>query len=402
MNIPRKIGEGTYGCVYEPSLECNETNIDYNNKISKVLKDENAIEELNEYKKITSFDNNDNFILGKPTKCSVKNDNINKEAIRKCSKSDILLEDNMENTSLLIMENGGLDLQKFADRIEKYYGSTNENIKKMELFWVEAYRIILALEMLLKNGIIHHDIKPQNILYSEKQNRINIIDFGLAKNMKEIIFETNKGEYDYDIFHWNFPLETYFYNKKYNIYKANDISKILKSKELTNAINMLVEYTNIQEENETEEIEEMIKNDLQLHNKMIVKSLHTFDSYGVGISFLYVLNKSMSLISETLYLEFVDLFQKMISPRIFERPDIKSIKIKYKNILKNNGLLKKKKLPKFNEISTETQPQPQPQEEIETVNAIDNNPNTKIDAGKRISKKRRKINKNKNKTVNKR
>ena len=35
-NIPEVIGEGSYGCVHRPSLECNRENINYKNKVSKI------------------------------------------------------------------------------------------------------------------------------------------------------------------------------------------------------------------------------------------------------------------------------------------------------------------------------------------------------------------------------
>ena len=40
------IGEGTYGCVIEPSLKCT-TEQDYDNKVSKLMKYSDAVKELN-------------------------------------------------------------------------------------------------------------------------------------------------------------------------------------------------------------------------------------------------------------------------------------------------------------------------------------------------------------------
>ena len=45
------IGEGAYGCAIKPSLKCSNKTIQYNNKISKVLLNKHANEELTEYNK---------------------------------------------------------------------------------------------------------------------------------------------------------------------------------------------------------------------------------------------------------------------------------------------------------------------------------------------------------------
>ena len=49
------VGEGTYGCVIKPALKCDkDTNItkkDYENRLSKVMRKKDAIEELEEMQK---------------------------------------------------------------------------------------------------------------------------------------------------------------------------------------------------------------------------------------------------------------------------------------------------------------------------------------------------------------
>ena len=48
------VGEGTYGCVVEPALEC-KTPKNYENKVSKVMRKKDAIEELQEYDFLSQF-----------------------------------------------------------------------------------------------------------------------------------------------------------------------------------------------------------------------------------------------------------------------------------------------------------------------------------------------------------
>jgi len=66
----------------------------------------------------------------------------------------------------------------FNGVIMDYLGKPiNSNIDKKQIFFL----ILKELEKLHKNNILHEDVKPDNILYDEITNRINIIDFGLSQ-----------------------------------------------------------------------------------------------------------------------------------------------------------------------------------------------------------------------------
>lgn len=44
------------------------------------------------------------------------------------------------------------------------------------------YQIVLGLEYLHSNGIVHEDLKPENIVFEKKNsNLLKIVDLGLAK-----------------------------------------------------------------------------------------------------------------------------------------------------------------------------------------------------------------------------
>jgi serine/threonine-protein kinase len=60
-------------------------------------------------------------------------------------------------------------------RYIKQKGSLREN--EIESFLVQ---ILSAIDLAHKHGVIHRDIKPSNI-FVEKNNRIKVIDFGIAK-----------------------------------------------------------------------------------------------------------------------------------------------------------------------------------------------------------------------------
>ena len=125
--MPHKvIGEGTYGCVHKPSLKCMHKphNINYNEKISKILDKVEANNELNEFKNVKQIDKQTLFHSGTPYKCEPKDTDEQRTAIKKCKnarykhalKSSWVVSDNL---SLLIMDNGGVDLRQFISKFKK-------------------------------------------------------------------------------------------------------------------------------------------------------------------------------------------------------------------------------------------------------------------------------------------
>ena len=37
LSVSNVVGEGTYGCVHKPSLRCDKLNVDYKEKVSKLM-----------------------------------------------------------------------------------------------------------------------------------------------------------------------------------------------------------------------------------------------------------------------------------------------------------------------------------------------------------------------------
>lgn len=356
-NTANVIGEGSYGCVHKPSLECNTDTVDYENKISKILYDDAATTEMKEYDIISKADKQNRFYLGKPIKCKVKNNNYNTKSIRKCKDKNKLL-DNLNNESLIVMEDGGVDLENFSKEIRKW-NKTVENIKIMELFWIEVHRILLGLKNFLNNGIIHHDLKPQNLVFNVEKNRLNFIDFGLTTKIDKIIKESEKSINWLSDYHWSFPFEINFYNKD-KFMKFAEYSKEQKDKYFQNVI------TKINKDGDTAfniAFAYMVSNKTQLttvehylndfystltedivntnYEKFMRKSLNTLDLYGCGLAFMQILNKSYHIIDNKLSNDLIELIYYMVTPNLSKRYEIDMIINKFENILDTNGILAK-------------------------------------------------------------
>ena len=206
------IGEGKNGCVHRPSLKCRKTqkHINYKNKLSKLMKTKEANIELEEYDLMEKIDKKHKLYLGKPEKCSPENSYENRKYVEQC---DLFKPESLLHHSLLIMKYGGLHLKNFADSIRDT-PNKKENPEIMRNFWKEARRLFIGLVIFHKNQVIHHDLKPQNIVYSVENNRINFIDFGTMITQSKLKKMCIASTYYFSLTHWSFPPEMKFVNRK--------------------------------------------------------------------------------------------------------------------------------------------------------------------------------------------
>ena len=378
MNTPNVIGEGAYGCIHKPSLLCKGTPISsYKNKVSKVLSKEDAKQELGEYNRIRDIDKSEEYYLGYPTECAVANIPTNIQAIAKCENGKELL-DQLDELSLLVMNDGGINIQEYSDKMENV-PSTPENIMKMERFFIEFHRIIRAINMYLKHGILHCDMKPQNIVLSEETGFLNIIDFGLTTTIKSQISESQKSTNPIAKHHWSYPFEMFILNQ--NVYMLfAKLSKDQKDRyyeyilrgltdknipssggtsikqfihtpntEYIDAIQGFYSYIFDHTTDSTEFTQHMagfyqtLISDASIskYNTFLKKSIKSIDVYGTGITLLYVVKKTKHLLSPKLYEDLFELGYSMVSAQLSNRITAGELLDRYESILMENNIMKK-------------------------------------------------------------
>lgn len=357
-NKKKVIGEGSYGCVHKPSLECKNTlsKINYKNKISKLLMKEDAIKESEEYDIIAKYDKKNKYFLGKPFHCEVKTTPSNLAAINDCEKGDEFL-DNIEDTKLLIMNYGGDNLEILSKKFAKMK-NTQSNSSFAKKFLIESKHLFSAVQFLYKNNIVHHDLKPQNIVYYKKNNNIRLIDFGFTTYKDKIINLSNKSDNRLSKCHWSYPLEINFYNydkydlfskysqeEKYSYYKniVNNLN-IEEHDKCSTAFSILLYYILDKKSSESEKrkIMNIYLNDYKTmlysieygkYNDFLEKSIGTIDLYGIGITFYLLLKNMKHLLEKRLVDELYDLFYHMITPNLLNRYSIDIAMKKYNEII---------------------------------------------------------------------
>ena len=81
-----KVGEGTYGCVFKPSLKCQENIGSYENKVSKVMVNREAKEELKEYISIAKIQGLEKYAITQPILCKPVIDDNFISSVSQCKK----------------------------------------------------------------------------------------------------------------------------------------------------------------------------------------------------------------------------------------------------------------------------------------------------------------------------
>lgn len=377
MIQPKTVGEGSYGCVHKPPLNCkNQRKQENSNKVSKILTKQNAQEELNEFFLISEADKNGEYHLGRPTSCVPAKIDTNMLAIKNCERlqrnherkhASRINKKDMDKFMLLIMKDGGYNIEQFSKQLHDA-NLNKDTIKQVNDFLIEGFRLLEGLSLFLDHNIIHHDLKSQNIVYNPEENRVNFIDFGLMNKISKARHEAENSQYGYGI-HWSFPFEISLWNKsKFERFtKSNTQDKRSSIKKKITEIKKEHAYTfEIIYQNDNKEIEKHLSIYMNFlatmdndYDQFLHKSLTTFDLYGVGLAFMNFYNHTTHIL-EFLELEmdlktnkdthlserFKLLFLSMIDPNVYTRIDVNSALYEYQDILVDSGILDKDSKPR--------------------------------------------------------
>jgi serine/threonine protein kinase len=205
INGGKLLGQGTYGCVFYPSLKCSSTSKDVNDKklesgVSKVFKKEShMVEELVETQKIKTMDRKGKFTNKVLGSCGVSSSSIDKNEIERCRISKKGLSN--RNLYQIVYEHKGVDLNHFIKTTPYAIEETFHYI----------HNLLKGIKILIDNKYIHLDLKPDNILITDT-NKALLIDFGLGRLFKNL-YDMKESDfllsYDYT---WYAPEFKVYYN----------------------------------------------------------------------------------------------------------------------------------------------------------------------------------------------
>ena len=246
-----------------------------------------------------------------------------------------------KQTTLLIMPYAGIHLEDFAEK--------NANTDNMNMFWVQFRRILYGLAKISDAGYAHCDIKHQNIMYNEKQMRINLIDFDMLSKLDEVKNVVTK------YMAW-YPFESHFFNQLYfeELKQLQNINEQTLTSNITPSEFKFRYFTSYLLDDENYLVKNKIfdKHTIQKYRKAIVEniteiskmkyedfiqeSVKTVDSFGAGITMAIVLQNTREFIDKDMEKQLDDLIWKMTNPMISERISIQESLIEYSLIINKN------------------------------------------------------------------
>jgi serine/threonine protein kinase len=369
------IGEGSYGCVHSPSIHC-KTNpkhgFDYKMYVSKIMKTKNAKKELNEFLIIGKIDPNNEYHLGQPILCKPDLDESTvKDDIKQCKHINLDdVETNPDNYSLLLLKFGGVDLKVLCGSYLEKYLEKNKT-ERSDKFWLEVHHLLKGLKFFKANGIIHNDIKPQNILFDTVNGKMKYIDFGLMRTKKNVISSSMKNNNYLGIYHWSYPFDCAFMNieefdkykeSKYKDHVKNTLSKLIISDSENNPLDLPIKrpssfkilFTYLNPENILpnssvqygyidsffDGFNKMISNND--YNDVLNHIADSIDVFGLGFTLQHMANcfKRLNSISLEDFTRLSTFFHKMYDFNPLTRViDIDLLINEYENILLELGVL---------------------------------------------------------------
>ena len=367
------VGEGSYGCVHKPSIHCTnppKPGFDYKNYVSKIMKTKNAQQELAEFVIIKNIDPKDEYHLGEPILCKPRLDEANVKA--DISRCKYIKNAELDKYSLLVLKFGGHDLKAFCDKyLIKYLGK--DKSKRVDKFWLEVHHLIKGLKFFKDHGIVHNDIKPQNILFDSTNGKMRYIDFGLMRKKKDIINSSEISDNYLGIYHWSYPFDCGFMNAiQYQNYKhrsaprktflKNELSQLIVTDSKINTLGLPISnpasfkilFTYLNPDDTVPDaatqygyinsffdgFDDLITS--KLYNEVLNHTADSIDVFGLGFTLQFMANcfKRLNGLSLEDYTRLSTFFHKMYDFNPVTRViDIDLLLSEYENILLEIGIL---------------------------------------------------------------
>ena len=184
------LSQGGYGCVYTPALKCDnntQSNNDPSNYILKLQVMNNSAEnEIFIGKIINKIPRWRHHFAPIESKCDVDIRKIDENLLDNTGSTCRIFKksDNLVALTIPFIRDGSFTKNVITPKKEKTFPCL-----------VHSYQdLLLSLQLLLKEDIVHYDLKNHNLLYDNVLNKPIIIDFGLSipfRHVKSII-ETRK------------------------------------------------------------------------------------------------------------------------------------------------------------------------------------------------------------------
>ena len=215
------LGKGTFGCVVSPALKCTDSSIKPDKRVSKIMREKDALDEMKEYEALDKIPELKKYLLRFPEQCNPVNDEKFHKAIKQCGHkriNGVYKNPTTNNISSLLLENGGVSLRDFQTKFR-----VKLTVNDFEIFLTSIKDLFEALIILRKHEYVHQDIKTNNIVYSPKTGKIALIDFGKLTTFKQIKENCGRSTHNEATSWFNYPPEAKFMNRDKKLMRYEDV-----------------------------------------------------------------------------------------------------------------------------------------------------------------------------------
>jgi hypothetical protein len=177
--LPKFLNQGGYGCVFHPGVSCKEDGLLTDKYITKIHASKDmSNRETVIGEKVKKIKNYADYYAPVLSSCAVSLSNVSDSEIKKC---DIMKPDALTYAASKLRYVGKNRLAKhlLAKYTAKPIGINREI--------VSTHKALLeGFKRLSDAGIIHYDVKENNVICEDKTGTPIIIDFGLSIDVSEI------------------------------------------------------------------------------------------------------------------------------------------------------------------------------------------------------------------------
>jgi serine/threonine protein kinase len=372
------INQGTYGCIFKPSFTCNTSPKLENNYLRKIQrKDDISKKEVDIGNKIKKIKNYSRYFAPVISSCKIHLAKIDLNEIKKCefinseNKKEYYESNKIKNVGKYKLEDYIFYLFEQKDKYKNIDEQKNNKmkIKNIEVLFSLHIKILKSIQKLQDAGIVHFDLKENNIICNEKTGNPIIIDFGLSfdtneiennanitqqpqdatKNIDLLIDQYNKKNVfftystDYDFWCIDICFMTYMFNELGNNWKDviitdNDVNRVLKDffiHDEKSIIKKIFISKPEYKENHSEYFKSFVgKKWKQLFEKLIDNKLK-WDNYSINVIFIYILN-DLELMNIPLLKNYIEYLIQFITSTPEKRVSTGEILSKITNIFSKN------------------------------------------------------------------
>jgi serine/threonine protein kinase len=317
QNKIKLLSRGTYGCIFKPALTC-KGGIDQENFITKVQR-QSALSnrEVTISEKIKKIPHYNEYFAPILKTCTISVANISGDEVKKCD----FMKNNKQIISNKLRYVGKNTLEDHFIQLLR-----TKPALYIETVYESFFYLLNSIRVLFTNGIVHFDMKENNIMYDERQNIPIIIDFGISfdtnmlQNHLSEVFYTEG--FDYPPWCFEIAMCSYIVNSDKKMEEKINIEKMKEKVLFFIKSNPIFEVFNEAERKEyTTKLNHYIENHGKLTYKEFIhelcKSMDSWDIYALAVIYMKIL-----YITHTD--EFTPRFIQLLKDVIFAAPNERS------------------------------------------------------------------------------